>query len=143
MKPRSLLAVGSLAVVIVAGCGQKSLPQQKVYPARGTVTLKGKPICLGQIELTPVVPGQGANASGVIDQNGAFALRTYSNGPTPDGAAPGKYNVTVTNYNSTESGPLPKGVTPTKVPARYSAADSSGATVEIKSGDNDLTIDLK
>jgi hypothetical protein len=126
----------------VAGCGERTLPKESVYPAHGKVTLNGKPVQLAQIELHPVTPGQGLVATGIISSGGTFALRTYSNTKEPDGAVPGKYKVIILGYDGTVMGPAPKGVTPTKIPAKYGEAGSSDQTVEVKAGPNNLKIDL-
>jgi hypothetical protein len=126
----------ALLAVCLAGCGKKSLPKQSVYPTRGTVTLGGKPVCLGYVELTPTTPGKGQPCNGVIGTDGTFALRTYSNAVEPDGAVPGEYKVSVSGYNPVICGPKPAGAEPTKIP------EGSGKTVEIKSGGGELKIQL-
>ncbi len=142
MITRRRSACCALALLVVAGCN-KSVPQQKVYPVRGTVKLKGSPVCLGLIEFEPATPGKGMPATGVIDKDGAFALRTYSGVGQPDGAVPATYRVSVTAHGSMEGAvPAPKGVTPTKVPKRFADPTTSGVTAEVKSTDNDLTINL-
>jgi hypothetical protein len=128
----------ALLAVCLAGCGKKSLPKQSVVPARGTVTLGGKPVCLGYVELMPKTPGKGQPCNGVIGTDGTFALRTYSNGPEPDGAVPAEYKVSVSNYNPVTCGPKPPGTQPTKIPE----GAGSGKTVEVKSGGGDVNIQL-
>jgi hypothetical protein len=132
----------ALAALGVAGCGPTSLPKEAVYPARGKVTLNGQPVQMAQIELEPVTPGQGAEATGIIGPGGTFALRTYSNTKEPDGAVPGKYKVVIKGYDPTVTGVAPKGVTPTKVPAKYASTSTTDKTVEIKAESNNLKIDL-
>jgi hypothetical protein len=130
-----------LLAATVAGCGVREVPRETLYPAEGKVLLNGQPLCMGIIELTPKTPGQGMTAMAVVDRNGNFALRTYSN-TEPDGAAAGEYHVSVKTYNVIEGGVLAEGVTPAAVPARFAEADTSGVSAEIAAGENRLTIEL-
>jgi hypothetical protein len=127
---------------MLGGCG-KSVPRLKVYPVHGTVKLKGAPVVMGLVEFKPAIPGKGMPCSGIIEKDGTFAMRTYGGIAPPDGAVPGTYRVSVTSLGEVEgAGAPPKGVTPTKVPMRFTDPETSGVTVEIKSTDYDLTINL-
>jgi hypothetical protein len=134
--------VVSVVALCLVGCGERSLDNARAYPAKGKVALGGKPVCMGLVTLVPKSPGNTASPSGIIRADGTFTLRTWANQGAPDGGPPGEYTVVVTNYDPTESGPAPKDATPTPIPAKYSDAKTSGKTVTIKSGDNDLNIDL-
>ncbi len=135
MNPRSWFVLGSLVVALAAGCN-KVPPKPAVTPVRGTVTLKGQPVCLGTLELTPL-PGGGAECRSEIGKDGSFALRTQAGLPEPDGAVPGKYKVVVTTGQPT------KDATPTKIPRKYTDLSTTDKVVEIKSGETNLTIDLQ
>jgi hypothetical protein len=63
----------------------------QVYPVTGTVTLNGKPLAGAAIAWHPV-GSQTAPASGTTGNDGTFNLTTYQKN---DGAAPGKYKVTI------------------------------------------------
>jgi hypothetical protein len=142
MKISCWCLLGAAACVAAAGCGQRTLPKDKTYPVRGVVKINGKPVSLGMIEMEPSTPGQGASCRGTIGPGGNFELRTYSNAPEPDGAVPGTYKVSVHGYDPTFSGAAPKGVKPTPIPEKYNDP-ANNPTVEIKAGENKVTVELK
>ena len=81
---------------VVAGCGGPTRPE--TVPVAGRVTYQGKPVPMGQIMF---YPEQGHPATGTIDANGAYRLRTFA----PDnGAIPGRYRVTITAVRFTGGG---------------------------------------
>jgi hypothetical protein len=139
MRNMNPLRVGVLLVsasFLVVGCGERKLPQNKVYPAQGKVTLKGKPAAHVLVLLKPM-GDEGAEARGVTDENGSFELRTYSNEGN-DGATPGEYTVVLEGYDPVQGGKLPPGAKPTPIEGEM----KTGVTVEITDGDNDLNIDV-
>jgi hypothetical protein len=73
----------------------------------------------------------------MTDNDGSFELRTFANDGRKDGAVPGRYRVTLENYDPilVVARRLPKGVMPTPIPQ-----EETGVIVEIREGTNDLTI---
>jgi hypothetical protein len=138
---RSLLLVSlCLALALLAGCGQRTLPVEKTYPAEGKVMINGEPAKFVIVNFEPVERGKGAPANGSTDANGHFVLRTYSN-DEPDGAVPGEYKITLEDYDAARVGRIPEGETPTKLPAEAKKPD---ITLHVQSGENDnLDIDIQ
>ena len=130
----TLVLTVTLAAV-VAGCSGDPDAIAAV-PAEGTVTLKGKPLESGTIQL---YPDKGRSASGSI-VDGKFTLTTYE---ANDGAVPGMHKVVVTAYKEVK----PKGATEPEqkliTPEKYSNPDASTLTIEIPTGGKkDLDIKL-
>jgi hypothetical protein len=124
-------------VALVAGCGQRTLPVAKTYPAAGRVTLKGEPAAFVFVTLKPTGK-KGAEATGKTNENGEFELRTFSNTGDNDGAVPGDYNVVLTGYEPVKMGRIPPGSKPTEI----SGEMDTGITIQITDGDNTLSIDV-
>ena len=88
------LSSGLVWVVCIAavGCSSKS----KVAPARGIVTMDGKPLPGGRVMFQPIATGEnkivGHSAMGQIQKDGSFVLTTYEEG---DGAMVGLHHPTV------------------------------------------------
>jgi hypothetical protein len=92
---KSLPSIVSSALIVVCfGCSGEKL--EPVYPVSGTITSKGKPVEGAIVAYTPTTPGVGIPASGVTDSSGVYKLTTRTSG---DGAAVGKYDVTVAKYD--------------------------------------------
>ena len=133
----------------------------------GTITLKGKPVEGAIVAFTPVTPDLGIPASGVTDATGVYKLTTRSSG---DGAAAGKYNVTVakydkklepkksegsdkladpyditneypTGYNEMQASEIAASLSKNLLPPKFSNPTTSKLEAEVKSGNN--TFDFK
>ena len=120
------------------GCGSKF---KTTYPARGQVLWNGKPVAGVKVVLIDEDKEHVIRPSGTTDDDGRFFLSTYSNG---DGAPAGSYAAMIVTPL-----PEPKGQAgsqqpakpppPTsKVPVRYSKAETSGLTVVVEPKDNEL-----
>jgi hypothetical protein len=141
-------------VVIVLGCGDDT-GLGKRYPVSGTVTYKDQPVEKGRIDFIPAGSDQGRAASGDI-VDGRYVLTTAISG---DGALPGSYKVTVvskewdtSNLKGDANGGqfhhdknFAKAVENAKdfVPSRYSLADTSGLTADVKEQSNQRDFELK
>ncbi|NLF08182.1 MAG: hypothetical protein GX594_09415 [Pirellulaceae bacterium] len=132
-----ILAAG---LVLSSGCGS-SLP--KTAPVGGRVTYNGKPVVSGTIVFQPA---QGRPAMGDIQPDGTYKLTTFESG---DGALLGKHRVTIEARNASKPPPMEgpdASNAPPKVewlvPKKYSNADSSNLTAEVKSGQNNIDFDL-
>jgi hypothetical protein len=121
-----------LIAMFLATCGCGDRPSD----VSGTVTLDGQPIVGGENVRGTVtftrVDGSGTPAIGILDENGQYELSTTNT----VGAAPGKYQVTVsaTEIIIPESGATPSGRPIT--PRRYARAEDSGLTAEVTPGSN-------
>ena len=133
-----LLGAGLLAAV--CGCGRDKLD---VAPAKGKVTYNGKALEFGSVVFQPE---KGIPARGDIQPDGTFVLGTYGES---DGAIIGKHRVRVTCNESQRPGYTPPtgeeaGVGKSLIPKKYTRAQTSGLTEEVKAGGpNEFTFDLK
>jgi len=160
LMKRGIFCVLPLAVCLIAGCGSKG---PTMAPVSGTVTLDGKELDGASVNFVPAEGGR--PATGQTDASGKFKL-TYIN--PSDGAPVGKYKVGVSKLaegadrmadpskvaggttppGTQLSGPPIKGAAAAKppkslVPAKYLNPDTSGITVEVKSGMEPVKIELK
>lgn len=87
-----LLAVCSLACVLVSGCQKSGLPG--TIPIRGKVVFDGEPLAKGEVLYNPVDQA-GRRARGIIQPDGTFKLTTLEK---DDGALPGEYRITILAY---------------------------------------------
>ena len=110
--------------LFVAGCGNNEPDRAKVYPARGSVSFKGKPAAGAIVRVHDV---SGALVSrGVVQKDGTFALTTNEAG---DGIPAGRYRVSV-YWRRQTSDDEPDG--PSLLPDRYSRPESSGLEIEVR-----------
>jgi hypothetical protein len=145
--------IGMGLVFLVLGCGDNTgLPKR--YPVSGTVTYKGQPVEKGTINFVHTAQ-DGRDASGTI-QNGKYSLTTATQ---DDGALPGSYKVVVISvdvdtkglaaeshggqfrHGSDEMIKATKSAKPL-VPSKYSLADTSGLTAEVKAQSNTFDFPL-
>jgi hypothetical protein len=134
MRRVSLLLL--LVTDLLAGCGQRTLPQDSTYPVNGTIRLHGQPAAFVIVHFQPVHPGKGAEAVGISKEDGSFQLRTYAQ-DSFDGAVPAEYKVTLESWDPVQGqvGGIkpPPGVQPTEIGGTEL---DTGITVEVSSGDN-------
>ena len=135
------LALCSLALVPLAGCGGESLTLVSV---KGKVLVDGQPLTKGSVRFVPdKAKGNttGVEPVGTIGADGGYELTT--NGKP--GAPPGGYLVSVS------SGEIPDSTKPlatkTAVASRFSQPDTSKLTVEVvatpAAGAYDLKVSAK
>ena len=109
----------------------------------GIVRIDGKPLTTGTVRFTPAA---GRAASGTIQSDGSFELGTFT---SSDGALVGLHGVSVTAFAAPQGmpdydndGAISKPPA-APIPGRYTSADSSGLTFEVKAGEtNHAEIDL-
>lgn len=142
----SLAWMGIVALVAIVGCSGNTGPS--TVPVKGTLTIDGQPANNVTITLSPL-DSQLPTVSGPV-KSGEFQVFAGAQGKP--GAAPGKYKVVLTQsaqatsledakamYSKGASGP-PKAKL--SFPEKYTSASTSDKEVEIKSGSNDLKIDI-
>jgi hypothetical protein len=119
-----LWIVTSAAIVGFAsgGCGESGTV--KVYPVKGTVKYKGKPLVGGgSISLVPLTQQEGQAAGGAISDDGTFALTTYKEG---DGSMEGEFRVVINQTVFSEGAITEDGQPPSKPKADVPVADRIG-----------------
>lgn len=140
-KPASLVV--AMLVISLVGCGGSSsgppAPAGPKGTAKAKVTHDGKPVTKGILLLDN---GNGFVASSKASPDGTFDLK----GPQGNEIPAGVYKVAI----SPESTPPAPGATempgPPKlegVPEKFYSVGTSNVSVEIKTGAQDLTIELK
>jgi hypothetical protein len=119
----------------VLGCGGPE-PPEAVHAVNGQVTYRGKP-AVGAIVVFHKVgadPSSG-QPSGKVQDDGTFSLTSYQPG---DGAAEGEYRVTISWREAIGGSLSDPDYGPEKLPKKYQSPDTSGLTVNVVSGTNDL-----
>jgi hypothetical protein len=149
-------ALAVAVTLVIGGCGDDS-GLDKRFPISGNVKVNGAPLEKGTITFNPTTP-EGRAATGSIE-NGRYSLTTV----TPnDGALPGSYKVTVVAKEIQEAdaakikeiakgGQAHHDATFAKanknakslVPSKYSLADTSGLTADVKAASSSTDFDLK
>jgi len=123
----ALCLLGLLSLAVSGGCGPG---HPKTYAVSGQVTVGGKPLTTGAIQL---VPDGSRPAVGEIGADGRFQLSTFTEG---DGVPKGTYKVVVTATEKVGN------EIRSLAPDRYFSAQSSDKTVTIDGPNNALQIDL-
>lgn len=114
-------------LAVSGGCGSG---HPKTYAVSGQVTVAGKPLTSGEIQL---VPENGRPASGVIGADGRFRMGTFEEN---DGVPKGTYKVVV--LATEKAGAQIR----TLAPDRFSSSGTSDKTVTIDGANDALQIDL-
>jgi hypothetical protein len=133
---RSPFGVGlAVLAAAVAGCGHRA-------EVSGTVTLDGVPLKSGVVTFTP--RDAGASAYAAIHADGRYTAQTGAS----VGLAPGDYVVTVAaNLPAGEGGPsgpgpYSDGISPLSTPQRYADRSQSPLRALLKSGTQELRLEL-
>jgi hypothetical protein len=124
-------------VGLLAGCGERTLPQSQTYPVHGRILVHKKPGSFVLVRFEPVEGGAGVAAAGKTNADGDFELRTYSNAEN-DGAVPGEYKVIIEGWDPVENGPLPRDAKAVVLPKAMQASQ----TYTIEAAPTELTIDI-
>jgi hypothetical protein len=147
----TILCFGA-SLILTAGC-QKKLAGPSLLPVVGTVMFQGKPAAGAMVIFCPETPSTSA-AFGNTDDAGRFRLTTRENG---DGAAAGKYRVTVSKkkvvgmspdegnayYQKEHKLPPPPEITQL-LPARYGDVAKTPLQAEVSAQKpNDFQLDLE
>jgi hypothetical protein len=128
----------ALALGLAAGCGGGD--RLKTYTVTGKVTYKGKAVPNGTINFIP--DGPGPSATGELQKDGTFTLKTYTAG---DGAVAGKHKVVVVAL-ADQKDALPEARSPTPpaiVPNKFTSPATSTLTADVQAKDNVIDFDLK
>jgi len=131
-----VVALGGL----LAGCGGED--RMPTAPVEGKVLYNGEPLKFGSVVF---IPEAGPPARGTIQPDGTFYLSTYKDG---DGAILGENRVEITcSTNQDPDAPPPDPnvempVGESLIPQRYTQAQTSGLTREVKEGGNSFEFKL-
>ncbi|OAI53043.1 hypothetical protein AYO47_05560 [Planctomyces sp. SCGC AG-212-M04] len=155
--PRRALITCCAAALFAAGCGSSAPSnREKVFPVKGKVVYKGKPVT--NADITFICKEKDRGAFGRTDGDGVFQLTTFSSN---DGAVAGKHTVVVTKVEVAAPAkqeapidspdyvpPQPMGrVAPPKpqIPPKYSDAKTSDLIAIVNDDGNnaEITLELK
>lgn len=133
-----------VATVAITGCGGEGAngppaPTGPTGTVKGKLTCNGKPVTTGILSLDN---GQGFSVGAPVKPDGSFELL----GPTGSAVPAGTYKVGVTPppvVSPPGAATMPPPPSIEGVDPKFYAPGTSGVTVEIKSGAQDITIDLK
>ena len=144
MKPDRLAGIGAagsclLALLLAAGCGQKN-PLGRLAVS-GTVSLQGKPLDQGSIELSPM-EGSPKVSTGAAIEDGRFSI------PTPRGLPPGTYRVRIFSGDTGARSPHPEfpgehiTVPRERIPPQWNSNSDKQITVT-RDGPNEFPFDIE
>lgn len=115
----------------LTGCGKGGPDRPAVFPAKGQITIDGKPATTGRLTLTPVKPDPKQPAAiGKVGPDGTFQLSTFAEA---DGAAEGEFDATL-RPDATTMSAVPA-VKPVRITIRKDGAGKVGdLSVAFESG---------
>ncbi len=133
MTTKRTVRTGGLlaAALLAAGCGAGAKPAGSVA---GTVTYNGGPVHSGSLNL---ISKTGSATLAKIDDGGAFKVdapveageyKAYVTPPLPEPQAPGTRVAAPKKF---------------EVPPKFQDPATSGVTVVVKAGTNDVTVDFR
>jgi hypothetical protein len=130
----------TLAICIAAGC---SGGNQGLAAVKGRITYKGKPVPNGTVNFLPEDANK-PSATGEIQPDGSYSLKTVVSNRPSDGAVVGKHKVVIVAMQDMASRlpedriPLP----PPIVPIKYTSPATSTLTAEVEDNENVIDFDL-
>ena len=135
---RATAWVGICFIVGAAGCGS-SAPKVEFAKVKGAVLVNGHPQRNVQVLFGPD-PEKGnklpALAGAVSDDQGNYALKYSYLNKTGEGAPVGWNRVSLQDMSAGAG-------KPSAIPSNYGAPATSPLTVEVKSGDNTINLEVK
>jgi hypothetical protein len=141
VRPAAVALFLTASFCLTAGCGSSS---QGLALVKGKVTYKGKPVPNGTINFLPT-NGNKPSASGEIQSDGSYSLKTFVSNRPSDGAVVGQHKVVIVAMVDMASRlpeeriPLP----PPIVPVKYTSPATSDLTAEVENKENMIDFDLK
>jgi hypothetical protein len=133
------LGLCALLAVSAVGCGPPRVAQVATVPVKGKVVLaNGQAVPAGRVTFVSKETNVGGvEPFGDLQKDGTFTLMTQKPG---DGAPAGRYRVWIdlVDYRNP-----PKTFTSSPVPTKYRSGSTSDLEVEVREGENDLTLTLK
>jgi len=134
-----LLLVGVMALAL-PGCGPGS---GGLAVVKGKISYKGKPVPNGTINFLPS-DGNKPSATGEIQSDGSYELKTYLSNKPSNGAVIGQHKVVIVammdmgNALPEQRTPLP----PPIVPVKYTSPATSDLTANVENKENTINFDL-
>lgn len=141
------LAIG-IALCGLSGCSGSAVAEplteyDDLHPVSGQITFNGEPIPDATVRLHPVTPKTDGSLvhhpSGVVKEDGTFAIFTFREEGRGQGAPAGEYRISVSWLGSLE-GLSESSIDELKerLPAKYTKPQTSGLTVTVTEGENEI-----
>jgi hypothetical protein len=130
-RPRFILIVGLLALACGCNSGRQTVTGKVTYE-------DGTPVTAGTVVAEATIDGKIVGIQGNIESDGTFRMGGASPG---DGALPGTYGVLI-QAPSLSDFEKAQGKKPA-LGGKYASFDSSGITLEVKPGTNELPIKVE
>ncbi len=138
-----------LSIVAVAGCGEDEKGQPTLHPVTGKLTRGGQPVANVQITFVPATR-EGRGASGITDASGLYKMVSLNAG---EGVPAGQYKVILAQSGAADASTIDRsrytsGQDPSKAeateafPKEYGSEETTPKTVEVKTGPNEINIEL-
>jgi hypothetical protein len=145
---RNGILLGLLCGVLTGCSGGNAAPPVQTVPAKGTVTLNGKPLPNATVMFIPKGDTKGIECSGMTNQAGEYQIQ-HPQGA--DGVPPGKYAVVVSQFVDSKGVPvdLSSGAMPADLgavellPDRYSSLSDTQLVAEVSATGGNFDFALK
>ncbi len=141
--PRRFIVLALLAVLW--GCSDGGPPKgteglQNLQPVSGTVSFQGKPTPGAVVLFHPTADPDSfkKRIAGIVDEEGSFEMSTTVGAGTRPGVEPGSYKVTISWAERVDPNDKDSDMGPDLLPEKYKDHKTSGLTVEIETGSNEL-----
>ncbi len=137
---RFLLSLGFL-VCLIAGCSGGG---EGLAVVKGKVSYKGKPVPNGTVNFLPG-DGNKPSATGEIQPDGSYTLKTFVSNRPSEGAVIGKHKVVIVAMVDMASR-LPEeriALPPPIVPIKYTSPATSDLTANVENKENTIDFDLQ
>src|SRR5262245_28964183 len=140
-KWAGLWLLAAIFASTTVGCGSGG---EGLAVVKGKISYKGKAVPNGTVNFLPADPNK-PSATGEIQSDGTYSLKTFQSSRASDGAVIGKHKVVIVAMQDMASRlpeervPLP----PPIVPIKYTSPATSDLTAEVEDKDNVIDFDLK
>jgi len=135
-----MLFLVGIAALALPGCGPGS---GGLAVVKGKISYKGKPVPNGTINFLPN-DGNKPSATGEIQPDGSYELKTYLSNKPSNGAVIGQHKVVIVAMMDMGSA-LPEQRTPLPppiVPVKYTSPATSDLTANVEDKENTINFDL-
>lgn len=137
------------SMVALAGCGEGEKGQPTLHPVTGKLTRGGQPVANVQIMFVPATR-EGRGATGITDASGMYKMVSPNAG---EGVPAGQYKVVLSQSGASDAATVDmsrytSGKDPAKAesteafPKEYGSEQTTPKTVEVKTGPNEINIEL-
>ena len=135
----TLSAAIAVAALSLFGCGAKEMSVPKTYPVKATLVLGSAPLSGGRVTLTIEDKSKygPAECTADVKPDGTFEPSALGG---QVGLYPGKWKVVVSPVGYKEGKPY---TIKERIPAKYTKEETSDLTIDVKSGDNTVTLTMQ